>query len=183
MIFAVTERLTLRSFTRDDVEPFFAYRNDPAVARYQGWEVPYSLQQATDFMVALETSKPGMPGEWYQIAFEHTESGKLIGDCAFQTRPCGIQAQVGYTLARSYHQQGFGSEGVGGLIEYLFSTLNMHRLSAYCDTRNEPSWRLLQKIGFRLEGHYVDNYRDRGEWASEYHYAMLQREWQAKQAQ
>lgn len=182
MILAQTERLLLRSFNRHDIEPFFAYRNDPVVARYQGWDIPFPLERATEFMIAMETATPGVPGEWYQVAFEEKATGTVIGDCAFETRPSGIQAQIGYTLARPYQQQGYGSEGVSGLLEYLFVTLNMHRVSAYCDTRNEPSWRLLHKLGFRLEGHYVDNYRDQGAWASEYQYAMLQREWEARQA-
>ena len=33
-----TERLVLRRFGRDDVEPFAAYRGDPDVARYQSWQ-------------------------------------------------------------------------------------------------------------------------------------------------
>src|SRR3990172_12657922 len=39
-----SQRLTVRRFRADDAEPFAAYRSDPAVARYQGWEAPYSLE-------------------------------------------------------------------------------------------------------------------------------------------
>ncbi|GHO61818.1 hypothetical protein KSC_007100 [Ktedonobacter sp. SOSP1-52] len=33
-----TERLLLRRFTESDLPLFMAYRNDPEIARYQGWE-------------------------------------------------------------------------------------------------------------------------------------------------
>ena len=37
-----TPRLILRQFCEDDLEPFLAYRNDPEVYRYQGWQIPLS---------------------------------------------------------------------------------------------------------------------------------------------
>ena len=37
-----TERLVLRRFRPEDLDAFVAYRSDPQVARYQGWEAPYS---------------------------------------------------------------------------------------------------------------------------------------------
>ena len=180
MIFAETTRLKLRPFSPTDLEPFLAYRNDPEVALYQGWNVPFTREKAIQFIEGLQTAEPGVPGEWYQIALELKETGEMIGDCAFQPRPSGIQAEVGFSIAREFHQQGFGSEAVGGLLHYLFQDLSMHRISAYCDTRNEGSWKLLQKVGFRLEGHYLENYWDGRNWASEYHYAILRREWESK---
>jgi RimJ/RimL family protein N-acetyltransferase len=36
-----TDRLRIRRFQDSDMESFLAYRNDPEVARYQGWDVPY----------------------------------------------------------------------------------------------------------------------------------------------
>jgi RimJ/RimL family protein N-acetyltransferase len=37
-----TNRLSLRPMQDADLEPFAAYRSDPEVARYQGWDAPYS---------------------------------------------------------------------------------------------------------------------------------------------
>jgi RimJ/RimL family protein N-acetyltransferase len=180
MIICETKSFILRSFSRADVEPFFNWRNDPIVARYQGWSAPYSYEHALAFVTASETAVPAQPGEWYQVAIAFKTTGELIGDCAFHTAEDGIQAEIGYTLARQFHGQGYATEAVTGLLGYLFNTLNMHRVSAGCDTRNEPSWRLLQRLSFRLEGHSVENYRDGGSWGSEYQYAMLKREWEER---
>ena len=177
MILHETDNLILRSFTQADLEPFLGWRNDPQIARFQGWQVPYPREQGKQMIATLEKETPGTPGEWYQVALEHKELGQLIGDCAFKTAEDGIQAEIGYTLARQFHRRGYATEGVTGLIDYLFGTLNMHRVAAYCDTRNDPSWRLLERLGLRLEGHFIENYRDNGEWGSEYYYAILKREW------
>ncbi len=34
----VTERLVLRALRADDAETMFAYRSDPEIMRYQGWD-------------------------------------------------------------------------------------------------------------------------------------------------
>ena len=169
----------MRSFTRADLDKFYDWRNDPYVARFQGWPLPYSRDRANDSMVEMETATPGIPGQWYQIAITKKDTAELIGDCAFCPRQSGIQTEIGYTLARPYHGYGYATQAVRGLVNYLFDQQKMHRISAYCDTRNSPSFKLLQKLGFRLEGHYIENYKDGDMWASEYHYAMLRREWEA----
>ncbi|MEM8858612.1 MAG: GNAT family protein [Chloroflexota bacterium] len=177
MILGLTERLILRPFQMGDLETFLTYRNDPAVARYQGWKTPYTREQAINFINSLESSIPGKLGDWYQVALEIKGEGKMIGDCAFRVAEDGYQAEIGYSLVTSFHGQGYGTEAAKGLLNYLFTDLDMHRVSAFCDTRNAPSYQLLERVGFRLEGHLVENYWDNGEWASEYHYAMLKREW------
>jgi len=39
-----SERLELQRFRPDDLAAFVAYRSDPAVARYQGWAMPFPLE-------------------------------------------------------------------------------------------------------------------------------------------
>ena len=53
-------RLVRRRFTKQDVESFLAYRNDPQVSRFQGWEC-CNLAEATAFVSRQETQKIGKP--------------------------------------------------------------------------------------------------------------------------
>jgi aminoglycoside 6'-N-acetyltransferase len=50
---------------------------------------------------------------------------------------------------------------------------------ADCDTRNDRSWRLLERVGFRREGHLRASYRDGEDWSDEYLYGLLADEWRA----
>lgn len=173
-----TPRLILRPFEEAELEAFAAYRSDPDIARYQGWLAPYSHAQAVSFLAEMKALQPGIPGEWYQIAIERKGQAGLIGDCAFQVLADNPrQAEFGYTLARAHQKQGYATEAVKRLLEYLFDELNLHRVIAYCDVRNRPSIRLLEWIGMRREAYFVENSWFKGEWVSEYLYAMLQREW------
>ena len=173
-----TEHLQLRAFKMEDIHTFAAYRSDPLVAQYQGWQTPFTLEEARAFVEAMLTIRPGLPDTWYQIAIERRQDGLLIGDCAFHILPeDGQQAEIGFTLARAYHGQGYGTEAVTRLVDYLFDTFQLHRLRALCDVDNLASRRLLERLGMRREAHFIENYWSKGEWRSEYAYALLRREW------
>src|SRR5262245_7844643 len=177
-----TERLILRAFQDGDLEPFVAYRSDPEVARFQSWEAPYSRVRAAEFFEELKQARPGRPGEWYQLAITLKDTGQIIGDCAF----CVLledsqQAEIGFSLARVYHGQGYGTEAITRLLDYLFADLKLHRVRAVCDVRNLASARLLERAGMRREAHFIENTWFKGKWGSEYWYAILSREWRAKQ--
>jgi RimJ/RimL family protein N-acetyltransferase len=173
-----TPRLILRPFQDEDLEPFQAYRSDPLVARYQGWEAPYSRQQAEAFVREVKKARPGVPGEWYQFAIQRRQGPGLIGDCAchvFYADP--RQAEIGFTLARAFQGMGYATEAVQRLLAYLFAALGLHRVTATCDVRNQASARLLERVGMRREAHFIENIWFKGAWGSEYLYAILESEW------
>lgn len=178
-----TDRLVLRAFQDDDLDPFVAYRSDPDIARFQSWEAPYSPAQAAAFIEELKQAQPGQPGEWYQIAITLKATGDMIGDCAF----CVLaedphQAEMGFTLAGPYQGHGYATEAVTRLLDYLFDDLQLHRVRATCDADNLASARLLERAGLRREGHFIENAWFKGRWSSEYSYAILSREWRVRRS-
>lgn len=173
-----TERLWLRQFQVSDLEEFHAYRSDPRVAQYQGWDVPYDRETAQAFIEEMVNARPGIPGKWFQAAIELKTSQALVGDCAFHivandTR----QAYIGFTVGAPHWRKGYAEEACRRLLEYLFGELNLHRVVAECDVMNTASFSLLERLGFRREAHLLENIWFKGAWGSEYHYAMLEREW------
>ncbi len=177
-----TPRLILRTFRDPDAAGFAAYRSDPEVARYQNWEPPVSLAEAAKIIAELKQVQPATPGAWRQYAIELKETGELIGDCVyFLIAPERRQAEIGYTLARRFQGNGYATEAVSRLLAYLFGDLGLHRVVALCDERNAASARLLERVGMRREAHFVENVWFKGEWGSEYSYALLQSEWVGKQ--
>lgn len=173
-----TERLIIRPFELTDAEAFSAYRSDVAVARYQGWEAPYPLEKAIEFIQHMQQWKPEMLGEWLQLAIVRKDSGAMIGDCAFYILKDGRQAEIGLTLTQDAQGFGFGREVTLRLLAYLFDDLNMQRVRANCDPRNVPAWGVLERVGMRREGHMHRSTWMKGEWTDDYWYAMLDEEWQ-----
>ncbi len=176
-----TDRLVLRRFQDSDLEAFLAYRNDPVVARYQSWN-SFSREEAEAFLAGQRDLEPGTPGEWSQIALERRETPGLIGDCALKVlAEDPRQAEIGFTLARSWQGHGYGAEAVAALLGHLFGELGLHRVIAVTDAENAAAAALLERVGMRREGHLLENVWFKGAWGSEFLYAILAREWRARQ--
>jgi len=129
----------------------------------------------------MESARPGVPGEWFQFAVESKETGDLVGDCAMQVdgqEP--YLAEIGFTLAREHQGKGFASEAVSRLLDYAFDDLGLHRVATIADSRNKPSWALLERVGVLREGHFLENVWFKGRWSDEYLYALLKDEWLRK---
>ncbi|GAP12546.1 acetyltransferase [Longilinea arvoryzae] len=181
MLTLETDRLILRAFEVRDVEGFAAYRSDPDVARYQGWDIPFTELQAVEFIRAMRRVQAGAPGKWLQLAIQVKSSGELAGDCAFKVEAEDPhQAEMGLTIARKFQRQGYGFEATVRLLDYLFFELKMHRVRAGCDELNLVSCHLLEKIGLRREAHLIENLWFKGRWSSEYWFGILDREWAAR---
>jgi len=176
-------RLVLRHFGDSDLSIFHAYRNDPEIARYQGWE-SLNEDQARAFIEAVKAEQPGVPSEWFQFATELKETRLLIGDCALkvdQEEP--RQAQIGYTFAREHQGKGYASEAVTALLDYAFNTLSLHRVYAFVNCDNHRSVALLERLNMRREGHFIQNYWHKNGWVDEYQYAVLESEWLNRERQ
>ncbi|HEX9065454.1 MAG TPA: GNAT family protein [Streptosporangiaceae bacterium] len=171
-------RLVLRRFVPADTDIFVAYRSDPEVARYQGWEAPYPHQAGQQMIGGLQASHPDTPGEWFQFALTLRSTGELIGDLG-----CGIdgpddrQAEIGFTLRPGFTGHGYATEGAVLLLGYLFTERGKHRVRAECDARNTASAAVLDRIGMRREGWRRESTWAKGEWTDDLLYAMLDREW------
>ena len=71
------------------------------------------------------------------------------------------------------------SESALALIQYGFAECGVHRVVAYCNPENIPSWRVMEKVGMRREGYLRQNIffrRDENgnpSWQDSYAYGML----------
>jgi ribosomal-protein-alanine N-acetyltransferase len=173
-----TARLRLRPMTDADLPAFVAYRRDPGVARYQSWDETFSHRDAVALFASRRGIEIGAPGAWTQIAIEEAASGTLIGDVALHVRADDpLQAEIGFTLASGHQGHGFGTEAVSAVLDYAFGTLALHRVFAVTDARNDAAARLLERVGFRREGHYLKNVWFKGAWGDEFSFAILHDEW------
>lgn len=173
-------RLILRRFRDNDLTAFLAYLNDPLVARYQSWE-SYTEQQAREVIEKQKTLEPGIPGQWFTFAVELKQTKALVGHVALKMpEQDRLQAEMGFTFAREYQGQGLAMEASARVLDYLFSELHLHRVTAITDCENEKSIALLERLGMRREGHFIENIWFKGEWGSEYLYAILRDEWLKK---
>jgi len=173
-MFLSTERLVVRRFRVGDAEAFSGYRSVPEVAQWQSWEAPYSMEEAVKAVEAFAAGDPLVPG-WFQYAVDR--DGVLIGDIGVNLHENLMQAEIGYTFAPEYQGQGYATEAVRGLLGLLFVERKLQRVSAECDARNVSSARLLERLGFMLEGLRPSNTWFKGEWTDDQLFGLLASDW------
>ena len=171
-----TERYMLRRFLTKDLAAFAKYRAIAEVAQYQSWS-DYSYEDALRLYEGIDYNSFGAVGQWYQLAIVQSDSNILVGDLALHFVD-ELQVEVGFTVDPEYQRQGVAEEALQELLKYLFTHMGKHRVIAITDTLNIPSFKLLEKIGFRREAHYIQNIFFKGNWGDEYSYGMLKTEYQ-----
>jgi RimJ/RimL family protein N-acetyltransferase len=167
-----TPRLVLRPLLPSDVTALTRYRNDPQVARYQDWELPYTRDLAHQLVDEMAGVQGPTPGGWVQIAVADA-SDRLVGDLAVGLDPDGRLAMIGYTLAPEHQGKGYATEAAGALVDRLFDRSGVHRVAATLDPANVASARVLERLGFRYEGRSVSSAFVRGSWFDDDRYAIL----------
>ncbi len=175
--YLASDRLLLRRLHRDDAEALCAYRSLPEVARYQSWD-SFGMEDAIRLIETQSAPEPNIPGTWFQLAIVKASSGCVIGDCGLHCRAEEPRhMEIGVTLSPLHQGRRYADEALECVLGYLFDTLDKHRVFANTDVLNLPAVALCRRLGFRQEAHFVDSLWFKGQWGSEYVFAMLKREW------
>jgi len=170
-----TDRLLLRKLEITDRNEFFRYRSLPEVYEYQSF-MPKDVSEVDDFISNI-SSNANIPNTWFQLAIVNKNEDMLMGDIGIHFLEDNAQVEIGYTLAPGYQGQGYAIEALKAVINYLFSDLKKHRITASVDPNNIKSIRLLEKLGMRKEGHFIKSYRMGDMWLDDCIYAILEDEW------
>jgi RimJ/RimL family protein N-acetyltransferase len=156
----LTERLRLRRSRPEDAEDISAYRSDPDVHRYQGWERT-DVEGIREEIEAMADRVPGEHGGWVQFSVEERDGGRLVGDVGLSPadgEPGVIK--VGYTVAPAFQGRGYATEAVDALVTYAFDVLEADVVRAYASEENMPSIRVAEKVGMQLMERIEHRYGD-----------------------
>ena len=173
-----TDRLRLRPFTRGDVDAVFGYRGREDVARYL-FDPPLSREECA-LAIQQRTAQTGFveEGDRIVLAVETLDDGKLVGEVSLIWRSVEArQGEMGWIFHPAFQGRGYASEAANAMLDLGFSAGDLHRIFARCDARNEPSWRLMERLGMRREAHFREHALFKGGWDEEFYYAILRKEW------
>jgi len=171
-----SERLIIRPIQLDDKNEVFEYRSDRDTNRYQGW-IPENIEDVEVFIGKL-SKQINEPETWFQFVLIEKESQKIVGDLGvhFYYKE-NKQVEIGCTLNKTFQNRGYATESVKKVIDYLFQDLNKHRIITSIDPNNQSSIRLVERLGFRKEAHFVESLFINGIWVDDLIYAMIDKDW------
>ena len=136
-----------------------------------------TTEQAAEFIKGKLIKDFGKAGEWVQYGIENIETRQLIGDCAIKLDQYDTRiAEIGITISDLEQKKGYAKEVIIGVLTFLFNKKEIHRVVEIVDVENSASISLLKSIGFKQEGHFIENIFFKGKWGSQFQYAMLKRE-------
>ncbi|MBN6191089.1 GNAT family N-acetyltransferase [Aneurinibacillus sp. BA2021] len=181
-----TPRLQLRPCTPDDLDAMWEWRRLPEVNRWLGL--------APDTIEAFRERhlEPARLASLYLIERLPEHEGDTptpIGDLMIRIedawaqlevaeRAKGVEAELGWVLDPASTGRGYATEAVRAAIEVCFGPLGLRRVHAGCFADNEPSWRLMERLGMRREEHSRKTALHRsGEWLDGMNYGLLAEEW------
>ena len=174
-----TERLLLRPPVLTDAPAVLSYRSRPEVHRWLGRSV-LTMEEAEACVADPERAASLLIVEL---------DGVVIGDLMLMVKDGWAQQQareqaagqlnvLGWALDPAYGGRGLATEAAAALLPIAFDELGVHRAVAECFLLNEPSWRLMQRLGMRREAHAVqDSLHAELGWLDGLTYALLASEW------
>ncbi len=148
-----TDRLLLRRFTMDDVEP--AYRNwasNPEVTKFLTWPTNTSLDH-TKRVMANTIRQYEEPDCYYWAICPIDEPDNPFGAIGVIALFEEINTlQVSYVIGQPWWHQGYTSEALSAVMDFLFQEVGAERIEGRHDPRNPNSGRVLRKCGMSYEG-------------------------------
>ena len=179
----ITARLAIRPVDASDLDAIWSYRGRPDVDLWLGGSVDRET-------ITRRFLEPKAGRQQLSVL----RDGHVVGDLMLVVQDAWSQVEVaeqgratrgllGWAFHPDVSGRGLATEAVGELIRHAFEDLGLRRVVAECFADNEPSWRLMERVGMRREAHHVRDslHRTLG-WQDEYVYALLAEEWRDRQA-
>lgn len=176
-----TARLVLRPLTLEDAPFWLAHFSDPEIVELTAFAAPTDLAAARKELLtyAIRNFEAGRGLRWGIVLRGRPE---LVGTLGFHewVKESGYHARVGYDLRKEYRRQGIMTEAMTAILDWGFDTLRLNKVEALTDPKNEPSMRLLEKLGFHRDGVLRENTYFQGRFLDDVCFSLLAREWHSK---
>ena len=149
-----SQRLGFRNWQDQDLELLLKLNQNAEVMRF--FPKTQTRSEAKDLLQRLQSHYPEN-GYTYFLT-EQLEDGAFIGfiGLAWQTfdspfTPC---VDIGWRLLPAFWGRGYATEGAQRCLQYGFKTLHLQNIRAFAPLINEPSIRVMEKIGMQSLGKF-----------------------------
>ncbi len=146
------KEIKLRALEPEDLELLYEWENNESYWAISNTISPFSKYTLKRY---LENSHKSIyESGQLRLMIEHVSDKATIGTIdLFDFDPFHRRAGLGILIANeAYRRKGYASMALTGLIEYCFTTLQLHQLYCNIDANNTESMELFKKLGFVHSG-------------------------------
>ncbi len=144
------EMVRLREYHKEDIPTVWKYINDPEIKGLlnPGIPFPWKLEEEEKWY-----EEQNAKGDLYNFAIEKKTDGKYIGGCGINNIDWkNSVATVGIFLGKEFLSQGYGTDAMKVLVEFIFNQVNIHKVVLHVFSFNKRAIRSYEKVGFKIEG-------------------------------
>ncbi len=171
-----TPRLNIRPLDKRDVEALFEIKSDPEVTTKYCVEPDQSVEDTRIWVDKRLEDYTKRDVTYWVLALK--DNDRAIGGCCFWNFDPTLRcAEIGYELHRAYWSKGYTSEALPVILTYGFTDMDLHRIEALPLAFNEPSVKLLIKLGFKWEGTIRERVFFRRRFEDQLIFGLLKDEW------
>jgi len=145
-----TERLLLGEFNAEDADFVLRLVNEPAFLRFIGDRGVRTLDDARRYIADGPVASYARHGHGLMRVVRKAD-GVAIGMCGVLRRDTLPDPDIGFSFFPEFWSQGYALEAARAVMHDARSTLGLARILAVTTKDNEPSMRLLGRLGFRFE--------------------------------
>ncbi|WP_053005784.1 GNAT family N-acetyltransferase [Kiloniella spongiae] len=169
-----TSRLRIRQYQGTDLEPTRRMSQDPELRKWLLSGV-YSDKEHEEYVKVSSTS------DTKDFVVEEKATGLVMGEMTFHRWEVQRTWEMGWLILPEFQGKGYASEAAKSLLKVGFEQMELHRIVAMAHPENSASWRLMEKIGMRKEGAYLQSIpRPDSTWWDGVSYAILASEYKAQ---
>lgn len=142
-----TKRLVIKPVTMEYLHSTHAYASDVENTRLMMFLPYYSLEETARSIREAEA-------EWQKDVPRHLEfvilkDGVHIGGITLYFLEDRVEGEMGWVLRKDYWGCGYAKEAALAMMDYAKNAWGIRRIIACCDSENEPSYRLMEKLGMK----------------------------------
>jgi RimJ/RimL family protein N-acetyltransferase len=144
-----TERLILRNFVPDDVQPLMDVLGNPRVMRFS-LRGPHSRRQVAEWLDRrIRTSASGLPTQYAVLRGTSLEFLGFSGFLPFEDPDGEAEHEISYRFRPACWNQGIGTEALQACLKYGFTHFKFAAVLAVVEEANAASVRVLEKVGMQ----------------------------------
>ena len=166
-----TERLILRPFSLVDAPDVMRLAGDRRIYRTT-FSIPHPYEEGMAELW-ISTHQAVFYEERGAVFAVCLANGFLIGAISLNKAGPFNRAELGYWIGPEHWNCGYCTEAVKAVLEYGFTGLGYHKISARHFMGNVPSGRVMQKVGMVREGVLRDEVVKDGRFVTVVLYGML----------
>lgn len=170
-----SERLLFRKILLSDAKDILFIRSNDDVMRFMDVMRFESIADAEKMIISIGESYTKEDGINWAIIEKH--SNIFIGYFGFfRLIPEHCRAEIGYALKPEFWGKGYMYETINKMVRFGFENMKLHSIEANVNPDNEKSKRVLERIGFKKEAYFRENYLFNNKFLDSIIYSLLEKD-------